>query len=585
MNETISVTIDGRNIEVAPGTTILKAAEELGIRIPTLCTNEHIHPYAACRICAVELHQGKRIRMVTACNFPLEKPAEILTRSERVLRARRINVELLMARCSTVPVLQRLARELGIEKSRFGESDEECILCGLCVRVCAERVQAHAIGFAGRGIERTVTTAFDGPAQNCLACGACAGVCPTGHIKLEDSLGREVIHSEMQLGPPRAISLPFMQAVPNKPAIDPQECIHFKTGGCGVCAEVCEKEAINYDMEDELVDRQVGQIIVATGFQTLSAAALQNYGYGKYPNVLTSLEFERMNCASGPTGGKIMMENGQAPRSVGILHCVGSRDENYHKYCSRVCCMYALKFAHLIKDKTGAEVYNFYIDLRCFGKGYEEFYNRLLKEDIRFIRGKAAEITDFPIYEAERNKLIIRCEDTLVGAVRRIPVDMVILCNALEARDDARQLARQLNISQGADGWFIEKHPKLGPVETTTDGVYLAGVCQGPKDIPDSVAQGKAAASTALSILARGKVELEATTSFLNSDLCSGCRICIEMCPYGALDYNEEQECVQMVEALCKGCGTCAASCPSGAIKARHFTDRQIMSEIEGVLQ
>ncbi len=353
---------------------------------------------------------------------------------------------------------------------------------------------------------------------------------------------------------------------------------------CGECARVCEPGAIDYDMKETVHEVEIGSVIVATGFEAFDSKEAVRYGYGKFPDVYTGLEFERMNSASGPTDGQLRLKNGETPKSVGIIHCVGSRDKHHNEYCSRVCCMYSLKFAHLVAEKTGAEVYNFYIDMRCFGKGYEEFYNRLLEEDVRFVRGRAAFVTDFPLNEEERDKLVIRVEDTLIGEMRRIPVDMVILSTGLEARKDSQDVSRMFNISRGKDGFFLEKHPKLAPVATATDGIFLAGACQGPKDIPDTVAQGSAAAAQVLSMVARGEISIEVATCTVNEELCGGCRVCNSACALSAITFEEEKGVSVINDALCKGCGTCAAACPSGAISAKHFTDEQIISEIEGVL-
>ncbi len=360
---------------------------------------------------------------------------------------------------------------------------------------------------------------------------------------------------------------------------------------CGICSEclecvkACQRKAINHDMMDEIVEIEVGSIILATGFKLMNPLELREYGYGKYSNVFTSLEFEILNNASGPTGGKILTRDGRVPKSIGIIHCVGSRDKKYHEYCSRVCCMYALKFAHLIKEKIhDCEVYNFYIDMRCFGKGYEEFYNRLLKEGVNFIRGKIAEISDAALDPSEEGKLILRAEDTMIGVVRRVPVDMVILCLAIESQPDAKELSRLFTCSLGRDGFFIEKHPKLAPVSTAADGIFIAGACQSPKDIPDTVAQAGAAASQVLSLIQKGEVETEAVTATIVQELCSGCQICIPLCPYNAISYIKEENRAEINEALCKGCGTCVAACPSGASYQKHFTDQQIFAEIEGIL-
>jgi len=308
-------------------------------------------------------------------------------------------------------------------------------------------------------------------------------------------------------------------------------------------------------------------------------------GYGRYEYVITGMQFERMSNASGPTGGKILMKNGTLPKSVAILHCIGSRDVNYHEYCSRVCCMYSLKFSHLCHEKLpGAAVYQMYIDLRCFGKGYEEFYNRLQEEGVNFIRGRAGEVTTIAESPAEEGKLVVLVEDTLVRQVRRIPVDMVVLSTALEPRADVADVARLFSISRSKDGFFLEKHPKLDPIATTTDGVFIAGCCQAPKDIPDTVAQASAAAARVLSMISKGRVEIESATAMVDENLCSGCKTCLPLCSYKAITFDEGKKVSVINEALCKGCGTCAAACPSGAIKSRHFTTEQIMAQIEGAL-
>jgi len=353
---------------------------------------------------------------------------------------------------------------------------------------------------------------------------------------------------------------------------------------CRECEKVCERHAINFDMFDREVDLEVGAIVLATGYKLFDATVMSQYGYGRLPNVLSSLEFERLTHASGPTSGEVLLQNGKRPSSVAIIHCIGSRDENHNRYCSRVCCMYALKFAHLVKEKTGAEVYDFYIDMRAFGKGYEEFYGRLMEEGVVFVRGKPAMITDNPETPEEEGKLMVVAEDTLLGFPRRIPVDMVVLCNALEPQRDAKAISNLFTLSCGGEGFFLEKHPKLAPVATATDGVFIAGACQAPKDIPDSVAQGAAAAAEALSLLDRGQVKIEPITSQVNEDLCAGCRICEKLCPYSAIEFKIDQNVSSVLEALCKGCGTCAAACPSGAMSQRHFTDQAILAEIEGVM-
>ncbi|MCX8036616.1 MAG: 4Fe-4S dicluster domain-containing protein [Candidatus Sumerlaeia bacterium] len=583
----IKLRIDGNEVEVNAGTPLLKAAQKLNIEIPTLCYYEGIEPYAACRVCMVEVVRGRRRRMVTACNYPATDGIEVFTENERVRRARRLNLEMLLGRCSEVPVIRELAAKYGVEKSRFGyDPKEKCILCGLCVRMCSDIVKANVLSFAYSGPRRKVVTPFEREMATdvCIACGACAHVCPTGAITIEDLSQRRGEVPEMPLGPKTAISIPFQQAVPKVPYIDPDACIKMQTGGCGICAQVCEPEAINYTMQDEVVELDVGQILVATGYQIFEASQMAQYGYGKLDNVLSALEFEKMLNSTGPTGGRVLMKNGKEPRAIGLIHCIGSRDARYHKYCSRVCCMYALKFAHLVKDRTNAEVYQFYIDMRAFGKGYEEFYSRILDEGVNMIRGKAAEVVEATWGNEREGHLLVRCEDTLIGKFREVPVDMVVLCAAIEPNADQDRIGQIFSLSRSPDGFFLERHPKLDPMGTVNDGIYLAGCCQGPKDIPDTVAQAQGAAARILALISKGEVFLDPIRACIDENLCGGCKVCNNLCPYSAITFDDVKKVSIVNETLCKGCGTCVAACPAGAITGSGFTDEQIFAEIEGIL-
>jgi heterodisulfide reductase subunit A len=584
----VSLKIDGREIQVPEDTSILKAAEKAGVWIPTLCHSELFEPYGVCRLCIVEVVRGKRSRVVTSCNYPVREGVTVLTNSPKIQWLRKTIVELMVSRWPNVKVVKELALQVGVEKPRFvslekDEAEDACVLCGKCVNICREVVRAEALGFAYRGIKREVVLPFNVRAERCIVCGACAAVCPTGHVKMivEDFKGRK---PEFTLGPRTAIYVPTLQAVPRVPVIDTESCIHFKTSGCEICAKVCEPNAINYEMKDEIQEIDVGQILVATGFDIFDATAMAQYGYGTLDNVYNSLEFEHILNSTGPTGGKVVMKNGKEPRSVGIIHCIGSRDTNHHPYCSRVCCMYALKFAHLIHDRTNAAIYQFYIDMRAFGKGYEEFYSRLLDEGITMIRGKAAEVVEGYWNDNDERTLLIRCEDTLIGKFREIPVDMVILCNAIEPRKDVDHVRKLFSISKSPDGFFLERHPKLDPTSTTTDGVYIAGCAQGPKDIPDSVAQASSAAARILSYISKGEVEIDPVRAMVQEEYCSGCRICNNLCPYGAIEFLEEKKVSHVNDALCKGCGTCVAACPSAAMTGQGFTDAQILAELDGLL-
>ncbi|MBN2118384.1 MAG: CoB--CoM heterodisulfide reductase iron-sulfur subunit A family protein [Anaerolineales bacterium] len=411
----------------------------------------------------------------------------------------------------------------------------------------------------------------------CTGCGVCWEKCPK---KVVDPV------FEAGLGYRKAVYVPFPQAVPKYPVIDRENCTYYLKGTCKACEKFCPTGAIKFDQQDEILTVKVGNIILATGYDLFDARKIPNYGYGRLPNVFTSLEFERMTNAAGPTLGKVVLRDGVTqPKSVAIIHCVGSRDKNYNNYCSGICCMQSLKFAHLVKEKTGGEVYQFYIDMRTPGKTYDEFYQRIIQEGANMIRGKVAEITDTARHPSEEGKLIVQVEDTLVGKQRRIPVDMVVLSAGLEARADAKEVAQKFGISCSADDWFIERHPKLDPVATMTDGVFVAGACQGPKDIPASVAQGAAAAARVLSIIGQGEIEIEAATAIVDEATCVGCKECIASCPYQAIQYLEDKGKAYVQEALCKGCGTCVGTCLPKSISLKHFTDEQIVAEMIGAMQ
>lgn len=433
---------------------------------------------------------------------------------------------------------------------------------------------AEVSGFVGNFKVKVRKKARYVDTKKCTGCGICQTKCPT---KVDNEF-------DANLGKRKAIYTPFAQAVPNKPVIDREHCMWFTKGKCRVCEKFCENKAIDYEQQDEIVEIDVGSIILATGYKVFDPSPIYQYGYGRFDNVLTSMEFERMVSSAGPTGGNIIMKNGKEPESIALIHCVGSRDEKYHEYCSRVCCMYSMKFAHLIKEHTSASIYEFYIDIRSFGKGYEEFYNRLLNEGTYFFRGRPAEITDIAQTPEEQGKLIVQFEDTLVGKQRRVPVDMVILASGLEPQKDTESVGRMFSVSRSADGFFLERHPKLDPVATMTDGIFIAGCCQSPKDIPDTVAQANAAAAEALSLISKGKVEIEAATSVINEKICSGCQLCKTVCPYGAISFDEQKLVCRVNEALCKGCGACVGGCPSDAISLKHFTNEQLVSQMEGML-
>jgi heterodisulfide reductase subunit A len=410
----------------------------------------------------------------------------------------------------------------------------------------------------------------------CVGCLECIDACVYKKGKIEDEFN-------LGLTKRKPIYIPFPQAVPQVVRIDADTCIEFKSGKCKkTCIEACaEREAIDLEQQPREHTLEVGTVLLTTGFKTFDPTRLPFYGYGRYPNVYTALEVERLLNSAGPTGGKVVLRDGTAPESVGIIHCIGSRDKNTNVYCSRVCCMYALKMAQLIKEKTSADVYNFYIDMRTPGKTFEEFYNRVAEDGTHFIRGKVADV--YPAGNGDA-RLVLQAEDTLLGRMRKIPVDMVILAVGLEAREDAEDVRRRFNITCSNDGWFLERHPKLDPVGTFTDGMWVAGACQGPKDIPDTVAQAGAAAGEALSLMNAGYFELEPNTAYVLDEECSGCKTCLPLCPYTAIAVVADRDKAEINETLCKGCGVCVAACPSGSIKQNLFEDEEIYEEIKGVL-
>jgi heterodisulfide reductase subunit A len=402
----------------------------------------------------------------------------------------------------------------------------------------------------------------------CTGCGDCVEACVL----------KKGVPSEFEEGMARrrAIYIPFPQAVPLKAIVDQESCLLLSKGKCKkTCVEACKAGAIDFDQKEEVIEREVGSIIIATGYDPFDPHLLPQYGYGVNDNIITGLQFERLSSPSGPNRGEIVLKDGTVPKAIAFLHCIGSRDENTNLHCSRICCMASMKQAHLAKEKTGAEIYEFYIDINAFGKGYQEFYKRVREEGIFFIRGKGSEIFK------RDGRLIVAAEDTLLGTPVEIPVDLAVLGTGLTARRDADKVAQTFGISRSADGFFMEAHPKLRPVSTQVDGIFIAGCCQGPKDIPDTVAQASAAAAEVMSLLTKGEIEVEPTIASIDPELCAGCKLCIEICPHSAIDFLETKGISAVNEALCKGCGACTAICPNKAARQNHFTQTQVLAEVE----
>ena len=409
----------------------------------------------------------------------------------------------------------------------------------------------------------------------CNACGSCASYCA---IAIKDSFN-------MGLSKLQALHIPFPQAIPAAYVIDPLACRYTREGTCRQCEQVCKNlNAINLDMQEEIIELDVGTMIMATGFEPFDANRKPELGYGRYENVITGMEFERIVSASGPNQGQLLI-NGKKPKEVVFIQCVGSRDKTVgNEYCSRVCCMYTAKHAHLVREKLpDAKITVFYIDVRAFGKGYEEFYDRVKGEEVYYRRGNVSEVY------RKGDKLICRGEDTLLGKAIEVPADLVVLAVGIEPSPAARELGQLLKLSKSPDGFFLEGHPKLRPVETGSDGVFLAGCCQGPKDIPDTVAQAGAAAAKAIIPLARGMVKTESMVARVRVEACRACGYCVDACPYDAIALGEvrlgrvTKTAAVVNEVLCKSCGACSAVCLSGAIQQSGFTDDQMLAVIGAI--
>ena len=409
--------------------------------------------------------------------------------------------------------------------------------------------------------------------DECTACNECVEVCPV------------IVPDEYQegLSTRKAVYIPFPQAVPSAYLIDMDNCLGVNPIACGKCAEKCDKKCIDYDMKDEIIEFDTGVVIVATGMDVYDPRPLDEYGYTRFENVITSMEFERFMSAGGPSDGHfIRPTDRKRPKTVGFIQCVGSRCEKCGQpYCSNICCMNTIKDTLLLKDHyPDIKAKVFYIDIRAFGKGFEDLFNRSKEAGVTYIRGIPGDITE----DSKTRNLKMLVEDTTANRIEEHEFDMVVLSVGVTPRFDMPEVQQLLTLSKTSDGFFMEAHPKLKPVEALTSGVYLAGCAEAPKDVKDSVTQASAAAARAETILSAGKVKLEAITSTVNPDLCRFCTTCAKACPYNAITVDPKTKTISYVEALCKGCGTCAAECRFNAITMKHFTDEQIISQIDAHL-
>ncbi len=462
---------------------------------------------------------------------------------------------------------------------------------------CSEIVEV--LGFLGNFVVKIIKKASYVDKEKCIGCSACYDHCP---VKVKNEF-------DYNLSDRKAIFVPYTGSLPNVPLIDTKSCLRFggqnietyrealETGlitkeeyekftnnDCTLCKEACMFDAVNYNDKDEVLERNVGGIIVATGFDLFDVSVLPRYGYGKIPEVYTSLEFERILSQTGPTGGKLLMKDSREPKAIAIIHCVGSRDQYHKDYCSGVCCLYALKFAHMAKKHLpSVKVYDIYADWCVPGKDNQAFLDSVKAgSNITFIHTSLPMDVDM---KQSGDTIRLSCKD-ISGKKNDVIADMVILCPAMVPAKDSARLSELLLIARGKEGFFTEGHPKLAPVSTNIEGIFIAGCSQGPKDIQGSVAQASAAAGQALSLLVPGrKLELDVMTAEINANACAECMICIGLCPYKAIVLDKEKKVAVVNTVLCKGCGTCVAACPSGAAQSRHFTTQQIFAEIEEILK
>ena len=419
----------------------------------------------------------------------------------------------------------------------------------------------------------------------CTGCGACTEKCPQKKVPNEFNLG---------LDTRRAIYIPFAQAVPKVATIDPDSCNMLKNGKCGVCAKVCTAGAIDYKQKDEIVEREYGAIVAATGFQPIDLSQFDEFAYSKSPDVVSSLEFERLMNAAGPTGGTLLRpSDGAHPKTIVFVQCVGSRCEDAQKgksYCSKICCMYTAKHAMLCREKyPDTDVYVFYIDVRTPGKNFDEFYRRAVEEyGVHYIKGMVGKVVP------ENGKLKVQASDLLDNRQLHIDADMVVLAAAIEPDKSARSVATMLTASMDTNDFFTEAHPKLRPVESPTAGVFLSGTCQGPKDIPETVAQASAAAAKVIGLLCKDSLTCNPCVAEPNEQMCNGCSNCEKVCPYGAITYADKEfrgpnrttlirRVAQVNPAVCQGCGACTVACMSGAMDLKGFSNKQILAEVDAI--
>ena len=501
-----TVTIDGRSSEVSIGTTILDAARQMGISIPTLCHYGGITPAGACRVCLVEIEVGSARKMVSSCSHPIEGDLVVHTASDAVLETRRTVIELLLAQAPDSRELRDFAAENGVESTAFASAEEgKCVLCGLCTRVCGDVMGRGAIDLHGRSSERKVEPAYNETTAQCQVCGACEHVCPTGAIDLKNispelSVAHRTGYDKFLFKRPN-IEMAHAQAAPRVPAIDRDNCVHFKTGECGLCEKVCGAGAIDYEQEEEIRELEVGAVVLTPGFKAFDATKRSEFGLGFCENVVSNIQFESLLSASGPTAGHILRRSdSKAPKSLAFIQCIGSRDVGCgNEYCSSVCCMAATKEAIMAMDhEPGLKVTVFFLDMRAFGKDFDRYYQRAKDEGVRYVRSFVSRIFEMP---DTRNLQLTYLNNEMERVEEEF--DMVVLSLALDPSPSLRDQAQLMNVE--LNPWGFARTGDLTPLDTSRSGVFVGGVFHEPKDIPDTVMQSSGSAARAMSLLASAR--------------------------------------------------------------------------------